>query len=144
MKLNKKEKQWILNSRKRKKVVYESRRTTVARKRSSMSKGEKKVHDFLISENVEFFREYYFTSCYSPISNRLLYFDFWIPEYNLVIEYDGEYHYSKDKTENQKVNDFTKNAYCAKNHINLLRIKYTDFDNIEPLICQKVDKITLR
>lgn len=112
-----------------------------SRKRSEPSKGENKIIDFLSSEKIRFTREYYFDGLYNFYKNRLLYFDFYLHEYNLCIEYDGKQHYGKRKTEVEQANDFLKNAYCAKNKIPLLRIKFTDFDNIERVICEKMDKL---
>ena len=59
----------------------------------------------------------------------------------MCIEFDGEQHYLKNKTENEKVNDFLKNAYCAKNKIPFLRIKYDEFDNIENILCKFFDRV---
>jgi len=111
------------------------------RKGCSQSKGEKRVSEFLQDEMIEYIPEYFFKDLFNPKTKQLLYFDFYIRKFNLCIEYDGEQHYATTKTENQKINDFLKNAYCAKNGINFLRIKYTEFDNIEKLICEKIDKI---
>lgn len=142
LKLTKREREFVLLGRKRFKVAARSRKITKFRKKAKPSKGEQRIIDFLVSECIAFRREWFFNGCYSTKTRHLLYFDFFLPEYNLVIEYDGSQHYSKEKSENEKVNDYTKTAYCMKNRINLLRIKYSDFDNVETLICQKVDKIT--
>lgn len=142
MKLTKREKEFVLRGRKRLKVALRSREITGRRKRSVPSRGEQKIINFLVSECIDFKREWFFNGCFSTKSNHLLYFDFFLPLYNLVIEYDGSQHYHKNKPESAITNDFIKTAYCVKNRINLLRIKYTDFENIETIICQRVDKIT--
>lgn len=141
MKLTKKEKEFVLRGRKRFKVYKKSKKVTNYRKKSPLSKGEKKIADFLVQNLVNFSREWYFNGCYSKKTGHLLYFDFFLSDYNLCIEYDGEQHFRDDKSENEKINDFIKTSYCLKNGIHLLRIKYTDFENIEKLICQKIDKI---
>lgn len=141
MKLTKAEKRLIDSRRRFIKVKRNSEKITCYRKASKQSKGEKKIADFLIGECVEFKREWYFKGLYNHSKSNLLYFDFFIPKYNLCIEYDGEQHYSTKKTENAKMNDYLKNAYCVKNNINFLRIKYTEFNDIENIICQKIDKI---
>ena len=58
-------------------------------------------------------------------------FDFYIPKYNLCIEYDGQQHNhpvelfdEQDPFENRKKRDQLKNDYCKQHHINLLRIPY--------------------
>jgi very-short-patch-repair endonuclease len=60
---------------------------------------------------------------------RSLRFDFYIPEQNTVIEFDGEQHFIKrgkfgDKFETLKENDIIKNEYCLNNNIKLIRIHY--------------------
>lgn len=141
MKISKTEEKIIKSRRKFIKIKRDSNKILCYRKGSSQSKGEIKISSFLISESIKFNREYYFKGLYNYTKTQLLYFDFYIHEYNLCIEYDGQQHYAKDKTKNQQANDFLKNAYCLKNRINFLRIKYTDFDKIEKLICEKVDKL---
>lgn len=142
MKLSAREKQIILAKRKGIRAIKRSVRITSYRKNSKPSRGEKRIIEFLVKEGVEFYREWFFPALVSPNSKNLLYFDFFIPSYSLCIEFDGQQHYSKDKTENQKLNDFAKNAYCLKNNLHLLRIKYDQFEDIEKLICSKIDKIT--
>lgn len=141
MKLSKRERQLIQGRRKFIKVKQKSEKITGYRKRSKKSAGEKRIADFLQSERVEFKREWYFKGLYNHAKSSLLYFDFYLPGYNLCIEYDGQQHYDQKKTEAAKINDFLKGAYCLKNKIHFLRIKYTDFENIETLICEKIDRI---
>lgn len=142
MKVSKREKQLLVGRRKFIKIKRESEKITTYRKAAKQSNGEKKIADFLTSELVKFEREWFFKGLYNYAKSNLLYFDFYLPDYNLCIEYDGQQHYATVKTESAKMNDFLKNAYCAKNGINFLRIKYTQFDSIEMLICAKIDKIT--
>lgn len=142
MKLNKREIELIKGRRKFIKIKRNSEKILNYRKGCNQSKGEKSISKFLNDNQIVFKREYYFKGLYNYNKTQLLYFDFYVHEFNLCIEYDGEQHYSNDKTDNQKANDFLKNAYCAKNNINFLRIKYTEFSNIETLICQKIDKIS--
>lgn len=74
-------------------------------------------------------------------------YDFYLPQYNLLIEYDGEFHYmpiTKYKNEpvkyaearlkKQQEHDRLKDEYAKKNNIKLLRIPYWDFDNIEKIL----------
>lgn len=67
---------------------------------------------------------------------RPLPFDFYLPEYNICIEYDGEQHnrsvkhFGGDKAFYTRIkHDNIKNEYCKNNGISLLRIPY--FKNIE-------------
>lgn len=72
-------------------------------------------------------------------------FDFYLPQYNLFIEYDGRQHYepvrffgndedAKCIHERTKKHDEIKNHYCEENNINLLRIPYWETKNIEIII----------
>ena len=63
----------------------------------------------------------------------MLPFDFYIPKYNLIIEYDGFHHFypvngggGEEKFKLTQENDAIKNKYCKENDITLLRIPYTD------------------
>lgn len=103
---------------------------------SSESLGEKKIRNCLESKNVEFCREKEFKDCRDI---KPLPFDFYLPLYNAIIEFDGRQHfgetdffsYSYTKT---KEHDRIKNEYCEKNNIALLRIPYWDINHIEERI----------
>jgi len=65
----------------------------------------------------------------------LLYFDFYLPDYNICIEYDGEQHFRSieywggDKQfEIIKLRDNLKSEYCKDNNINLLRLNFNESD----------------
>lgn len=82
-------------------------------------------------------------------------FDFYLPLYNLVIEFDGEDHYmpidragkgkewAEEHFEITKHRDSLKNDYCKNNNINLLRIPYWEKENCKTLIKNKINNITL-
>jgi hypothetical protein len=60
---------------------------------------------------------------------RRLRFDFYLPEQNTLIEYDGEQHFVQrgkfgNKFDALKQNDIIKNNYCKDNNIKLIRIHY--------------------
>lgn len=98
----------------------------------SESRGETKVRVFLENNNIEFEREKKFKDCRDK---NPLPFDFYLPQYNLCIEFDGRQHSepsafnSKKEKENVKLKNFEyiqnhdkiKNEYCKKNGITLLR-----------------------
>lgn len=78
-------------------------------------------------------REKTFNDCTNTIKGqycRLLEFDFYIPELNTIIEYDGDQHfresskYKGKKFEATQRNDKLKNKYCLENGINLIRIHF--------------------
>ena len=103
------------------------------------SQGEKKIRIFLTKNDIKFEQEKQFNGCKNV---RPLLFDFYLPQCNLCIEYDGKQHFiphdfnSKEsdekKLENLKLvqlRDQIKNDYCEQKGINLLRIKYDE--NVE-------------
>ena len=60
-------------------------------------------------------------------------YDFYLPERNMCIEFDGEQHFrpveffgGEDAFKLRKKKDKIKNEYCEKNNIYLLRIKYDE------------------
>lgn len=94
------------------------------------SHGEKYIIDFLENNSVEYIKEKTFNGCLSHEGYKLR-FDFYLPNLNMCIEYDGLQHYKPldyfggiEQFKNTKMNDEIKNIYCEKNNIGLLRIKY--------------------
>jgi len=70
----------------------------------------------------------------------LLSYDFYLSHYNLLIEYQGNFHdgsngeYTQINLENQQEHDRRKREYAKDNNIKLLEIWYWDFDNIEKIL----------
>lgn len=108
-----------------------------------ISRGEAEVIKVLQSNNIRFFREYYFNNLVVKGNKKLLFFDFYLPDYNVCIEFDGIQHqtgtYMGIKNEKIKINDIYKNQYCYRNNINLLRIKHTEINDVEGIICKFFD-----
>lgn len=107
-----------------------------------MSKGEKKIRQFLMRNNIEFCQEYSV-----KIQNHALRFDFYLPDYNLYIEYQGiqhyePYHFHRDKNAffKQQYNDNLKRQYCGTN---LLEISYKDFNSIDIILQQNIGSTTI-
>lgn len=81
------------------------------------------------------------------INNGLLSYDFYIPKYNLLIEYQGEQHdryipglhISKKDFEKQIEHDKRKREYAKNNNIILLEIWYYDYDNIESILQKELN-----
>ena len=102
------------------------------------SKGEKKIENFLIKNNISFQAQKKFDNLKDK---RKLSYDFYIPSKNLLIEYQGEQHYSQQKFfQNrkrfleQKHHDWLKRKYAKNNNLNLLTISYLEFENIETIL----------
>ena len=100
------------------------------------SKGETSIRNWLIENKIEFEEQKRFKDCKNI---KPLPFDFYFPQYNLCIEFDGKQHFiptdfKSNLTEEEKLKSFEslqmrdniKTDYCKNNNINLLRIKYTE------------------
>lgn len=102
------------------------------------SKGEEKIAQSLSKLGINFIKEYTgFDDCLNKETNTKLRFDFYLPEYNCCIEYDGIQHFQSGTGWNSKshliktqTNDSIKNQYCTDNKIKLIRISYLDFNKI--------------
>ncbi len=101
-----------------------------------ISTGEFKIKNLLLNNNIKFKQQYCFDDC--KFVNKLK-FDFYLPTYNICIEFDGIQHYypliifgGEKEFNKQIIKDNIKNQYCKTNNINLYRIKYND--NIEEKI----------
>lgn len=100
--------------------------------------GELIIEDFLLKNNINFINQYKFDGCFNKSK---LPFDFYLPDFNICIEYDGEFHYKDfgfNDLEYQNNNDNIKNNFCEKNNIKLIRIPYTERENINEILCSKV------
>ena len=81
-------------------------------------------------------------SCINPKTGWHLYYDFYIPSKNLLIEYDGYQHYflyykdgcNTETLKSREYRDRLKNLWASKNKIKLYRIKYTNVKNISGIL----------
>jgi very-short-patch-repair endonuclease len=94
------------------------------------SKGEKEIYNILSESNFNFKTQHSFNGCRNT---NLLRFDFYLPDYNICIEYDGEQHTKplkffggRDEFIKRKENDHIKEEYCRCSNIKLLRINYNE------------------
>lgn len=109
------------------------------------SNGEKRVEIILNEIKINYEIQKRFDKCKNI---KKLSFDFYLPQYNALIEYDGEQHFksmdffggNKSFVETQK-RDKIKNSFTLENNIPLLRIPYTKFDSIEEEIRSFVAKL---
>ena len=115
------------------------------------STGERKVEWFLKKYKYKYIAQYSYNNCRDILP---LPFDFYLPEYNILIEIDGEQHYRpisfgcKDKDKildnfyKQLNHDKIKNEYCKRNNIPLIRIPYYEIqdDNLEYFLFDMLKK----
>jgi hypothetical protein len=106
--------------------------------RCKESKGENKIRIFLKRNNIIFEQEKTFDNCFHK--SKLI-FDFYIPENNLCIEFDGIQHFKpmsffggKEGYEDTIKRDGIKNKFCLENNIDLIRISYKEIRKIEEIL----------
>lgn len=109
------------------------------------SKGESFISCYLQKNNIEYIAQHRFIDC---VDKKPLPFDFYLPFYNVVVEYDGELHYEAvdyfggdDKLKYTQNHDNIKNDYCKEHNIKLIRIPYWDFDNIEEILNRELEVV---
>lgn len=109
------------------------------------SKGERKVASILEKYGIDFNSQHTFEECRNI---RTLPFDFYLPDYNICIEYDGEQHFKpidyfggKEYFDRRKENDTIKTNFCKNNNINLVRIPYYMFNNVEDILFDEINII---
>lgn len=111
--------------------------------RCNQSKGEKKIEGILLGRDIIHISQHKFNDCRYKIT---LPFDFYLPEYNICIEYQGRQHYEPvdfagkgeewalEQFKENKIKDNIKREYCKYNNIKLIEIPYWDFDSIERIL----------
>lgn len=107
------------------------------------------ITQFLHAIGVKFFPEYRV-----KIGDGQYRFDFYLPDYNLFIEYDGIQHFEtmryfgNNEKKNQEVlektqyRDNLKTQYCEEHNINLLRIPYYEKENLEEIIINHLQRLS--
>lgn len=99
------------------------------------SQGEKKITSWLKQNNIIFVKEQTFLWS----SNNRFRYDFYLPDYQLIIEYMGKQHYQEVEffhdTLHQRQQYDTIKEFEAKTHgLKYLIIPYYDFKNIETIL----------
>jgi len=105
------------------------------------SKMEKYIYSFLKNNNILFISQKTFKECKNI---NVLPFDFFLPDFNVCIECNGEQHYKPiDYFGGEKTlkyiqhNDKLKKKFCKNNNIDYLEIKYNE--NIDEKIKKKLE-----
>lgn len=115
------------------------------------SKGELVIEEYLREKNIPYIMQYRYKDCKDKYT---LPFDFYLPNYNVCIEFQGAQHYkegikffvlkyknlkkAEEKFRLQKKHDRIKKKYCKNNNINFLEIKHDE--NIEKKLQEYFDK----
>ena len=99
--------------------------------------GESNIAKILSENNIYFISQKQFENGIYEETNGKMRFDFYLPKFNRIIEFDGIQHFKSLGGWNDEKNlnlikqrDNIKNEYCKKNNIPLVRIPYWERDNI--------------
>ena len=94
------------------------------------SHGEKAIQKFLIEHNIKYIAQKRFLECKDK---GTLPFDFYLPDFNTCIEYQGRQHFipvdyfgGEIALREQQKRDKIKKDFCKKFKIRLIEIKFTD------------------
>lgn len=108
-----------------------------------LSKGETRISKYLDDNNIKYISQKTFDNLRSI---KKLRYDFYIPQYNCLIEYQGIQHekivdfsgngieYAEIQFKKGLENDEKKRKFALENKIKLLEIWYYDFNNIEKIL----------
>jgi hypothetical protein len=106
--------------------------------KSKPTRGEKRIYKCLWRMEIPFIFQHVFIDCKYK---DYLWFDFYLPDHEMIIEYQGQQHYKPVKKfggirafRKQQIKDEIKRNYCENNHISMIEIAYWDYKNIETIL----------
>lgn len=109
---------------------------------SKISIGELKVKQYLESRNINYESQKWFSDCRDI---HPLPFDFYLPDRNTFIEFDGKQHFDDTHFFNydfnkNKLHDNIKDEYCKNNDYTLIRIPYWEINKIDDILDVELNK----
>lgn len=114
--------------------------------RCKRSLGEEKTKKYLTENNIRFIEQYKIKNDNEICKNINFYVDFFLPNHNTIIEYNGQQHYcvtgfgDKDlKLKQTQERDNSLREHCKAHGIKLVEIPYTDFDRIEEILDKQLN-----
>lgn len=107
-------------------------------------KGEDKIAHYLLDNKIEFISHKSYDDLRGLGGGKLSY-DFYLPKFNLLIEYQGEQHErpisvfgGEEQFVKQVEHDRRKREYAYKNNIKLLEVWYYDFLKLEEILQKNI------
>lgn len=111
--------------------------------------GERTINIFLTINTIPYIKYHKYNDLIG-VGNRLLSYDFYLPQYNLLIEFQGKQHEKpieffggEEQFKIQQEHDRRKRNYAKEHNINLLEIWYYDIDNIETILTEYINNLKL-
>ena len=109
------------------------------------SVGEYNINTYLTSKNINFYSQIKFEGLIG-IGGKSLSYDFYLPDYHILIEAQGKQHEQPIKYfgghehfKIQQEHDKRKREYAEKNGYKLLEIWYYDYDKIEEILSRELE-----
>lgn len=104
---------------------------------TKQSHGQQKIREILTSNHINFISQKIFKDFKFKDTNGTPKFDFYLPDKNIIIEYDGQQHFrpifnfdTQQSFQIRQKHDKEKNQYCFQNNITLIRIPYIHYNNL--------------
>lgn len=111
----------------------------------NISLGENEIEEMLVRNNINYEIHKKYDGLYG-VGNGKLSYDFYLPNYNLLIEFQGKQHETpidyfggEETFIIQQEHDRRKREYAKEHNIELLEIWYWDFNNIEQILSEKLN-----
>jgi very-short-patch-repair endonuclease len=108
-----------------------------------MSQGERLIARYLTGKNLVFHQEFLRT-----IRGTNRYFDFYVKELQLLIEFDGRQHFEdipffnkREKLSDRRLVDQEKINWALENKFHLVRIPYWQIDRIAEILDPIIEKL---
>lgn len=112
------------------------------------STGELIIMRWLEENKINYIPQKSFSDCRNPKTNYPLKYDFFIPDLNILIEYDGKQHFERScfskhfktqkELEETQFRDKVKTQYSEKNGFKLIRIPFKEKPNIKTILLSKI------
>lgn len=112
------------------------------------SNGVKKIDAWLVEKNISFQREMTFDDLRSEKNETYrLRCDFFLPEHDIIIEFDGQQHFSpkslwggEEAFRVLKANDQKKNKWAEEKGYKMVRIRFDQIDGIDKILSKHIVK----
>lgn len=107
------------------------------------SYGEQKIIRFLENNHITYESQKKFVDLFGLGGGQLSY-DFYIPNQNVLIEYQGQFHdgtvsfQTEESFKKQKAHDKLKREYAENHNIKLLEIWYKDYKRVDEILAQNL------
>ena len=110
----------------------------------SKSKLENKTEEFLKNNNINYNTWKTYQDLVG-VNNNLLSYDFYLPDYNMLVECQGIQHEQpvnffggEEQFKIQKEHDKRKKEYSKSHNIELLEIWYYEYNNVEEILTSRL------